>query len=363
MATPKCSFQPMVPSMGSLGFHPPGERFMGVSPGELWVGFVEDVPLVGTSANMVDGFIALLQGDLKTAEAKGYKDFLDAAEIRDLKAGSILQNDESQVVIGCSAEVSKAITDYIIQAVGKKPRSAGEIKAAKAAQEGADLSRRLCESFEALRCKLKQRGVNLERDVVQNRRSGRGEHVFNNALLKVYRGIVESFINKHTRGSDRDTLVGRIPNSQVSDAFQANASDGVHINLTADQRRNIRTWVVHISNNVVYIPVNNTLFAHLTSVIENKAVAYMHQLALGKSKGDESNKNMLACAIEWMNSHRVYLDPQAVEIWFAKNSNLIEEFHRTEAGVQQMLLYLDPQRSHTLCKFVEDLRRAGADFK
>ncbi|KAJ8271610.1 hypothetical protein COCON_G00104690 [Conger conger] len=84
---------------------------------ELWVGYVNYVPLVGTSANMVDGFIALLQGDRKTAEAKGYKDFLDSAGIRDLKPGSILQNAKSQTVVGCSAKVSKDINDYIIQAV------------------------------------------------------------------------------------------------------------------------------------------------------------------------------------------------------------------------------------------------------
>ncbi|KAJ8271614.1 hypothetical protein COCON_G00104730 [Conger conger] len=118
-----------------MGSRPPGERFMGTRSRELWVGYVNYVPLVGTSANMVDGFIALLQGDRKTAEAKGYKNFLDSAGIRDLNE-SIFQNAKGQTVVGCSAKV------YIIQAV-QKPGASASIKAAKAAQAGADLQKDL----------------------------------------------------------------------------------------------------------------------------------------------------------------------------------------------------------------------------
>ncbi|XP_064176385.1 uncharacterized protein LOC135247012 [Anguilla rostrata] len=241
---------------------PPKKPLMGTNPPiELWLGFVNDVPLVGTSADMVDGFIALLQGDLKTAEAKGYKGFLDSAGIHQLKPGSILQNHKSQTAIGCSAKVSKDINDYIIQAV--KPGASAAITAAKAAKSGADLHKNLIAPFEILRGKLRERGIDLARDVIQARRASRGEHVFNNALLGLYGSIIDAFIQRHVTVGDRVTLVGHIPNSRVSDAFQGHAPNGDHINLTADQRRNITTWVVHIPDNVVYVPINNILFAYM----------------------------------------------------------------------------------------------------
>ncbi|XP_061102667.1 uncharacterized protein LOC133131366 [Conger conger] len=345
-----------------MGSRPTGERFMGTRPRELWVGYVNYVPLVGTSANMVDGFIALLQGDRKTAEAKGYKDFLDSAGIRDLKPGSILQNAKSQTVVGCSAKVSKDINDYIIQAV--KPGASATVKVTKAAQAGTNLYTNLSTSFEALRDKLKERRIDLLKDVQQNRRSTRGEHVFNNALLGLYGSIIDLFIERHVTNGNRVTLVDRIPNSSVSDAFQGNAPDGEHINLTADQRQNIRTWVVHIPDNVVYIPINNILFAYMADTIRLNAVDYMHLFHL-----HQNNMNVLrilAQSVEWMHMHRVYLDPQAAEIWFSENPNLIPQFHITEDGVQRMLRHLDPGRSTLLHNFVNDLTRAaqlvGAHF-
>ncbi|KAG5848216.1 hypothetical protein ANANG_G00096100 [Anguilla anguilla] len=170
--------------------HPPKEPLMGTNPPiELWVGFVNDVPLVGTSADMVDGFIALLLGDLKTAEAKGYKGFLESAGIDELKPGSILQNHEGQTVIGCSAKVSKDINDFIIQAV-QKPGASATVRATNAAKSGVKLRENLTKSFKALRDKLKEGGIDLDKDVKKADRSNRNEHVFNNALLKLYRGIL-----------------------------------------------------------------------------------------------------------------------------------------------------------------------------
>ncbi|XP_035272556.1 uncharacterized protein LOC118226780 isoform X8 [Anguilla anguilla] len=343
----------------SLGSHPPIEPLMATNPQmELWVGFVNHVPLVGTSANMVDGFIALLQGDRRAAEAKGYKDFLDSAGIHQLKPGSILQNHKSQTVIGCSAKVSKDINDYIIQAI--KPGGSAAVTAAKAAKSGADLRKNLTASFEVLRGKLRERGIDLARDVIQAGRASRGEHVFNNALLGLYGSIIDAFIQSHVTGDDRVTLVGRIPNSRVSDAFQGHAPNGDHINLTADQRRNITTWVVHIPDNVVYVPINNILFAYMTETIRVNAVDYMHLFRL--QQNNENVLHILGGTVDWINMHRVYLDPQAAEIWFTENPNLIPQFHTTEDGVQLMLRHLDPQRSTLLRDFVNDLRQADATF-
>uniref|UniRef100_A0A0E9XS58 Uncharacterized protein n=1 Tax=Anguilla anguilla TaxID=7936 RepID=A0A0E9XS58_ANGAN len=125
---------------------------------------------------MVDGFIALLQGDRRAAEAKGYKDFLDSAGIHQLKPGSILQNHKSQTVIGCSAKVSKDINDYIIQAI--KPGASATVTAAKAAKSGADLRKNLSASFEVLRGKLRERGIDLARDVIQAGRAKPGRTRF-----------------------------------------------------------------------------------------------------------------------------------------------------------------------------------------
>ncbi|KAJ8336271.1 hypothetical protein SKAU_G00396140 [Synaphobranchus kaupii] len=332
---------------------PPMEPLM-----ELWVGSVNDVPLVGMSRDMVDGFIALLLGDRRSAEAKGYKEFLDSVGIRDLKPGSILQNLKSKTVIGCSAKVSKDINDYIIQAV--KPGAGATVRAAKAVKTGAELRTSLSASFEILRGKLKERGVDLPRDAEQDRRANRGEHVFNNALLKFYGSIIDLFIQKHVTGSDRVALVGRIPNSSASDAFQGNAPDGEHIYLSAAQRQNISTWVAHIPDNVVYIPINNILFAFITETIRLNAVEYMHLFRL-----EQNNSNVLRIlerSVEWMNMHRVYLDPQAAEIWLARNPKLKDEFHTTEGAVQRMLGYLDPNRLYLLSNWVKELRDAGANF-
>ncbi|KAJ8336267.1 hypothetical protein SKAU_G00396100 [Synaphobranchus kaupii] len=325
-------------------------------PMELWVGSVNDVPLVGTSRDMVDGFIALLLGDRRSAEAKGYEEFLGSVGIRDLKPGSILQNLKSKTVIGCSAKVSKDINDYIIQAA--KPGASATITAAKAAKTGAELRTSLSASFEILRGKLKERGVDLPGDVTQDRRANRGEHVYNNALLRFYASIIDLFIQKHVTGSDRVALVGRIPNSSASDAFQGNAPDGEHINLSAAQRQNISTWVAHIPDNVVYIPINNILFAYMTETIRENAVDYMHLFRL-----QQNNSNVLrilARSVEWMNTHRVYLDPHAAEIWLAAHPDLIDQFHTTEDAVQRMLRHLDPNRSSLLRDWVNDLREAGA---
>ncbi|XP_035272567.1 uncharacterized protein LOC118226783 isoform X2 [Anguilla anguilla] len=312
---------------------------------------------------MVDGFIALLQGVRRAAEAKGYKGFLELAGIHQLKPGSILQNHEGQTVIGCSAKVSRDINDFIIQAV-QKPGASAAIKVTNAAKSGADLRENLTASFEALRDKLRERGIDLARDVKQEQRSNRGEHVFNNALLGLYGSIIDEFIKSHVTGDDRVTLVGRIPNSRVSDAFQGHAPDGDHINLTAAQRRNISTWVVHIPYDVAYVPINNILFAYMTKTIRDSAVDYMNLFRLKKNNVYTQHVlDILRWKIEWINTHRVYLDPLAAERWFSENPNLIPQFHTTETGVQLMLRHLDPQRSSPLRDFVNDLTNAGATFR
>ncbi|KAJ8286375.1 hypothetical protein GJAV_G00037970 [Gymnothorax javanicus] len=106
-----------------MPLHPSGKVVGTQTSQELWVGFLGHVPLVGTSANMVDGFISLLQGDTKTAEAKGYKDFLDAVGIHDLEPRSIFQSPINQTVIGCSAKLSKKITDYILDIADQKSQA------------------------------------------------------------------------------------------------------------------------------------------------------------------------------------------------------------------------------------------------
>ncbi|KAJ8336266.1 hypothetical protein SKAU_G00396090 [Synaphobranchus kaupii] len=406
---------------------------------ELWVGSVNDVPLVGTSRDMVDGFIALLLGDRITAEAKGYKGFLDLIGLQDLQPGSILQNLEGQTVLGCSAQVSEHIKDYIIEAVQQPdsgsdlgenslhfmPRlrtalrlashwedrsyatgslapgsvdagsiaavcgagiAAGSINAAvglvggavgllagvwdckqaitkpkptpttiaakKATKMGAELRASINKSLEDLRVKLKERGVDLSIDKVQDP-SNRGEHVFNNSLLKFYSRIIDEYLNTRFPVSDTLALVGRIPNSSASDAFQGNAPDGEHINMPAAQRRNISTWVAHIPE--PYIATNNQLFAYMTKTIRRNAVDYM-------MSGDEDERNSLAGIIseniELMNTHRVYLDPQAAEKWRVKNPKRLEEFKATEKAVQGMLKELDPKRSSLLRDWVKELEKA-----
>ncbi|XP_061074110.1 uncharacterized protein LOC133108544 [Conger conger] len=329
-------------------FHPPKDPKF---PRKPWIGYVNDVPFVGTSADMVDGFIALLQGDRKTAEAKSYKDFLDSAGIHDLKPGSILQNDTIQKVVGCSARVSKYIIDYIIQA--KNPRAKATVKVTKAAQAGKDLTTSLSKSFKALRDTLKEHGIDLLEDVQQNRRSNRGEHVFNNALLRLYGSIIDLYIARHVEKGNRNTLVDSIPNSCVSDAFRSNAPDGRYLNLTADQRRNIRNWVVCIPDNMVYIPINNTLFSYMIGEIRNNAVKAMHSFSLFQN--DEKVLRKLSQLVEWMNTHRVYLDPYAAGIWLFENQFRHHEFHMTEDGVQRMLRSIVPCKTTLLIEYVNML--------
>ncbi|KAI1887351.1 hypothetical protein AGOR_G00189410 [Albula goreensis] len=325
---------------------------------EVWVGTVCDVPLVGTSRDMVDGFIALLLGDRKTAEAKGFKDFLEG--IHDLKPGSILKARKIQTVKRCSPSMSKDIDDYIIQAV-QKPGAKAAVKSAQVARTAAELNRNLKASFEALRAILKARGKELDRDVAQTTRSNRGEHVFNNALLKFYGTIIDRFITDHVTGDNRVNLVSRMPaDSAVSDAFQANAPTGVHVNLTAQHRRNIRTWVAHIPDNVVYIPVNNILFAYMTDNVRVNAVDYMNLYRQGRD-----NQNLVAHlgrSVEWMNTHRVYLDPDAAQQWMTEHPDLIPQFYPTEDAVQLMLRHLDPLGFTLLRTWVDEMRQAHVNF-
>ncbi|XP_064175912.1 uncharacterized protein LOC135246360 [Anguilla rostrata] len=317
-------------------------------PMELWVGFVNHVPLVGTSANMVDGFIALLQGDQRTAEAKGYKGFLDLPGVHELTPGSILQNHEGQTVIGCSVEVSKDINDYIIQAV-RKPGASATIKVTKAVRARTDLRKKLSVSFKVLRDKLNERGVDLASDVTQKQRSKRGEHVFNRALLELHASIIEKFWERGTRRKSFQEYLVRIPHTQVHDAIHRRTPKG----LTTDQARNISTWVVDIPDNVVYIPINNILFSYLIYDIKVNAVDCMNLYC--KEENNEMELAALTKRVDWMIMHRVYLDPQAAEWWFAENPNLIYQFDDTESGVKDMLKLLDPQRSFMLILFANEL--------
>ncbi|XP_035272550.1 uncharacterized protein LOC118226780 isoform X2 [Anguilla anguilla] len=329
-------------------------------PMELWVGFVNHVPLVGTSANMVDGFIALLQGDRRTAEAKGYKGFLDSAGIDELTARSILQNPVSQAVIGCSAEVSKYIIDHILMTGKKKSRpSATEIKAIKAVRESEQLFKDLKKSNEVLMAQLKDFPEKKPEQNPEKQGSKRGEHVFNNGLLGLYASIIELFIKEHVTGVGKVKLLGCIPNTRVSDAFQGHAKDGDHINLTAQQRLNISTWVVHIPNCEIYISVNDFLFGCMTEIIRVNAADYMHSLHLQKTDGVKEVLCNLTCSVETMIEYRVYLDPLAVKHWFLENSGLIAQFHQTEEGVKKMLRHLVPQDPPPLlCDFMNDLTKA-----
>ncbi|XP_051763645.1 uncharacterized protein LOC127519991 isoform X1 [Ctenopharyngodon idella] len=134
--------------------------------------------------------------------------------------------------------------------------------------------------------------------------AGRGQHVFNNGLLKFHRSVLKDLLKSNVRGYDElDNMV-----------------KDLRIPLIEHQQKAISTiMVVDFSLEDKYEDFNAEVFGEYARLLREALVAYLK----ADIYDDEDEKNIIKTEVQDITSkmvdHEVYVDPMARDRWLQEN--------------------------------------------
>ncbi|KAK9968781.1 hypothetical protein ABG768_003089 [Culter alburnus] len=148
--------------------------------------------------------------------------------------------------------------------------------------------------------------------------AARGQHVFNNGILKFHRNVLED-------------LVG---NEQVDNLVK----DSI-IPLGQTEKTAISEMVVHFSSEDGYVDYNAGVYGEYARMLREAFVAYLKACTSKNNNAREGiqkmRKKVQFIADELVNRD-VYVDPMARDRWLHENQNHVEKYNRVRDALKNM---------------------------
>ncbi|KAF5894477.1 homeodomain-interacting protein kinase 3-like isoform X2, partial [Clarias magur] len=294
----------------------------------VWIGFMGIVPVIGTVKEAVELVLALYEGNKIVVEEKekAIEDiveesvqkyekksvpFTPAADAGDVLEFSGLKNVtevRKEMIIEHLAKGSK-IQTKAIPAEKEKQRRQEEIE---------DLRKHVSDMLEKIRIKDPQLVEGLNEEL---KRSKRGEHVFNNGILKFHYNVVKDFKVDLYKLEKYD--------EKALDEFSGH-------NLPQNTEEEIGyKMVVEIDEKEFYVNANAILYGKFCQVLHNAMLAVMRHIP---NKAKKQVKNV----IDIMNNEEIYVDHFAKAKWIARNRGNQATFDNTSAFCSVKKLKVEP---------------------
>ncbi|XP_048037242.1 uncharacterized protein LOC125262495 isoform X1 [Megalobrama amblycephala] len=173
--------------------------------------------------------------------------------------------------------------------------------------------------------------------------AGKGQHVFNNNLLKFHRSVLEKLL-KDLRGYDK---------------HMKNLEKDLVNPLSEDHKKKIGTeMVVDLSSKDEYVDYNAVVFGAYVEKLRHELVEYLK--ADTSDNDDERNriKTQVQLITNNMVNLNVYVDPMACDHWLKKNPKKNQQFKDIRDALRNMFQNI-LQDFKTVSKNIKDLYKSG----
>ncbi|XP_048037240.1 uncharacterized protein LOC125262493 [Megalobrama amblycephala] len=154
--------------------------------------------------------------------------------------------------------------------------------------------------------------------------AGKGQHVFNNNLLKFHRKVLQDLL--------RDVGGYEQLNNLLQDLV---------IPLSKAQRDAIgKTMVVDFSSDEFYVDYNEDLYGEYARQLRMAVVAYLKahtSVYENERNGAKENFQRVQFIANQIVKHDVYVDPMARDRWLQENKNRLQQYNNIREALMNMI--------------------------
>ena len=285
----------------------------------IWIDWLDFIPVVGTVKNTVEAITALCHGDTALAAEKGASALV----------GGILDVCTAGVGHFAGTVVVKGAAKGVATVVAKKAASSAAVAGAAAvvnanlratARDIAHEQNRRREPDDSPRPQPKD----------EKKRPKRGEHVINNNVLRVFRDIMDEFVDdRRGRGLPCRSTADLVPGSGPYLAYHSPLS---RQHKTAVEQR----MVAHIPVDVHYVDANSEMYGMAIFHLRNAVRTYMSAIADRRSYTLANIERTIRETVRLMNAGQLYVDEMAKDYWIREAGGSIALFEEVRGSVAQM---------------------------
>ncbi|XP_042603920.1 uncharacterized protein LOC109080831 isoform X2 [Cyprinus carpio] len=296
----------------------------------VWIGFMDIVPVIGTVKEAVELVLALYEGNKevikekekaiesivkessKIHEKENYVKKLTLAD----KPAAAAAADEFSGLRNVREVRKEMIIEYMAKGSkkGTKPPTSAEQKERQKKVEA--IQKDMLEKIRII-------NPNFNEELKDElRRPKRGEHVFNNNILKFHSKVLTEFIQSQ-----------HIDNLQGYDQ-QAMNELGRHT-LPQNTATDIQTnMVVHFREDEFYVNANAVFYGEYCRALREAMLVVLHHINPGDVADEERQR--VNDVIDNMNNLAIYVDQLAKEKWIGNNATRRARFKQVRREVVTM---------------------------
>ncbi|XP_017347323.1 uncharacterized protein LOC108278447 [Ictalurus punctatus] len=291
----------------------------------VWIGFMDIVPVIGTVKESVELVLALYEGNkavIKKKE-KALENTMEVSLKTHVKKSTLPDKPAAAAVATTEFSGLKNVTEVrmenIIEYMGK-----GSKKGTKPSQAHQGERKKRVED---IKCKVLANShiINpkFNQDLGENlKRSKRGEHVFNNGILKFHYKVLTDFIHKHRmnplQGYDQQAMdeLGRHPLPQST-------ATEIQTNM-----------VVFFDNNEDYVDANAIPFGQYCRALHDALLVVLGHINPNDVTDEDGTR--VETLLNDMNNLQIYVDQAARQKWIDSNPGGQARFEAVRQQVSDM---------------------------
>ncbi|KAI5096280.1 hypothetical protein C0J45_13174 [Silurus meridionalis] len=314
----------------------PGSMGTGSGVDTVWIGFMDIVPVIGTVKEAVELVLALYGGNkgMVKEREKAIKNILkiqlgltDKKENDEPKSTKPAAGAAATSKIPGLSDVSEVRMEKIIECVNKGSKRTQE----KSQAEQIKREKRVEEIKEDMLKKVRDIKPDFYEELTEElKRSRRGEHVFNNDILKFHYKVLVEFLNR----------LGFSNRPQFNEETMKRLARHTLSQNTAEQ---IETeMVVHFDDDEFYVNANAVMYSVYCRELRE---AFFEILShLNPLDVTEEETRRVDFVIDNMNNFEIYVDHLAKQKWIGNNGDKLNRFmgvkqkvvtmYKTERGVE-----------------------------
>ncbi|MCI4387041.1 hypothetical protein PGIGA_G00069440 [Pangasianodon gigas] len=294
----------------------------------VWIGFMDIVPVIGTVKEAVELVLALYEGNkavIKEKE-KAVENIVKESLKKHVKAKHVKKLSLPDKPAAAAAEFSglrnvrevrkEMIIEHMVKGSkkGTKPPTPAQQKERQKRVE--DIKKDMLEKIRII-------NPNFSRELQEELgRSKRGEHVFNNGILKFHFNVLTDFIQSHgidnLRGYNREAVkeLGKqtLPRKTETD-IQTN-------------------MVVHFVEDEFYVNANGVLYGEYCRALRGALLDVLRRINPGDVTEEERQR--VNFVIDNMNNLEIYVDQLARVRWIANSQDRRDQVEQVRQEVATM---------------------------
>ncbi|KAK2915786.1 hypothetical protein Q8A67_000160 [Cirrhinus molitorella] len=287
---------------------------MATAAGEdtVWIGFMDIVPVIGTVKEAVELVLAVYEGN-KAVVMEKEKAIENIKLTRPDKPAAAPFSGNENVI-----EIRKAmIAEHVMKGSkrGTKPPTPAEQKERQKRVEA--IQKDMLEKIHIVKPKFSEA---LKEELT---RSKRGEHVFNNDILKFHSKVLTEFIQIKKiymlRGYNEEEIMEKLGK----------------LTLPKKTAEEIQTnMVVHFEDDEFYVNANAVVYGVFCSVLRGALLDVLGHI--NPDDVTEEKSDWVNFVIDTMNKYEIYVDQLAKDKWINKKPTKQTQFEQVRREVAHM---------------------------